>query len=295
MRAVITGRKPGEQTAPIDILGIKIQSFVAVRDLVARNRVAVAVRRHNPVIPHICNVVVLDFGIVRIAEPNPVQSIADCVAVHAIACAKAQFDRVIEDTRYGVGADGIVITAGLGMRLDENAVPISTGHCIVHSSDPARPTLNDDATGIAAVAHCAGAPCALADIVGSDITGRLAVESPDKVDAPCRIVGRRVRAHGNVARVADVNADGLVDGGISHDVGIRSVVHANSTAIGRAEEDAIPAVGVGIVIVVRAVVVMDDKILAGFNPYAVFETGHATITDLDIGRGLAAEQTVFAN
>lgn len=89
MRAVITGGKPGEQAASIDVLGEEIQSFVAVRDRVAGDRIGVTVRRHDAVIAHISDVVVLDFGVVCVPEPDPVQPIADRVAVHAVARAKA--------------------------------------------------------------------------------------------------------------------------------------------------------------------------------------------------------------
>lgn len=180
------------------------------------------------------------------------------------------------------------------MCLDEDAVSIPAGHNVVHRRNPARAALNDNTTGITAIAHRAGAPSALAHVVCGYVTRCLAVYRPTKVDAPRRVIRRGVRAHGDVARVPDVDADRLTHRRVVHNVGIRRRIDANPTAIRRPEKDAV-AVGVRVVIVVRAVVVVDNEVAAGFNPDAVFETRNATIANLHVGRRCRAEQTIFAN
>ena len=267
---IIAWRKERKGSAVV-IFRIEENRLVAIRNLVARNGIVVAVRRNDAVIAHVRNRIVLDFRVVRKSQPDAVRAAAHGIVVDAVPRAKSQFDGIIQHIGNVIAADGIIVAARQRVRLDKNAVPIPSGNFIIGDDIAAGTILHDNAASITSPANCSRAPGAFAHVIDSAIAGCLAIIRSQEINAPRRIIRCGIAFDGYAARIPHVDADGLVQSGIVQHLGIGHVVQSNSAAFGHSQEFAKAGRRIGIVIIIRAVIIANDQMVAGFNPNAGVE------------------------
>jgi hypothetical protein len=87
VRTIIAGGQPGVRALFV-LLRIKINRFVAIRDVITGHGIAATVQRNDAVIPHIDNRVAFDFGAVRETEPDAIETVAHLIVVDFIAGTK---------------------------------------------------------------------------------------------------------------------------------------------------------------------------------------------------------------
>ena len=210
---IIAWRKERKGSAVV-IFRIEENRLVAIRNLVARNGIVVAVRRNDAVIAHVRNRIVLDFRVVRKSQPDAVRAAAHGIVVDAVPRAKSQFDGIIQHIGNVIAADGIIVAARQRVRLDKNAVPIPSGNFIIGDDIAAGTILHDNAASITSPANCSRPPGAFAHVIDSAIAGCLAIIRSQEINAPRRIIRCGIAFDGYAARIPHVDADGLVQSGI---------------------------------------------------------------------------------
>ena len=246
-------------------------------------------------ITHTRNRVAANFGVVREAKPHAVQAIANLIIVDAIAGAEPQFDRVVINAGNRVPSNRIVTPARQRVRFDEHAIAIAPNDLIVRHRDSVGTILHDDAARIATPTNRACAPGTLAHIVGGSIARHVAILRPQYIDAPRRILRRRISAHRNSTRITHIDTNRLIQRSVIQDLGIGRVVEMHSTTVGRPQELAEFRRGVNIIVVIVAGIIANHQMIACLDVNTVEEIGHLTIANFDVGRGLRVEQTIFAN
>ena len=114
----------------------------------------------------------------------------------------------------------------------------------------------------------AAAPRALADIIGNSVANHLAVSGAPKMDAPLRIVGGSFIAHNYIVGELYVDPNCLSIRDVIRNLGVECMVEPNATTFNHSKKDPMTCQGGGVVVVVRSIVVMNEKVIATFcqNP-----------------------------
>lgn len=201
-----------EKLLAVIIRRVEIQSFAAVDDGVGRNVVVAAVPRNDAVVCQVLKLIPCHSIVCRKAEPDAIEGIGDMVIINFVVAAKGEFNRVIEGAADGVALNGIPVAAGSAVGFDKDAVPVRAGDGVVLNEVAAGTGLKHDATCIAAGTHRAVTPGAISQIITCGIVGNLTVLHIVEMDAPRGIAVGGIAAHGELAGIANINADGAVVG-----------------------------------------------------------------------------------